>query len=216
MNGTRYDTTPWVQPFTLYDTAPLIAGFTLYDTAQILKGYTLYGNAGFGVVGSQIASTGDDGPGYAYTSLSLPTDASTQIDGRILVYPADGALSAGEDTGFEYTGVMDGTRSFWWQFYKAGLATVTPDQVMLIIGTPPPVTGNTSATIGPITAFVTATQLRRAAVSASLGAISASIVAREQLPNRAQGDWQLGAITCSAAARFYHYNNQTVPSSPRM
>lgn len=104
-----------------------------FDTTPWLPGAVLFGNAGFGVRGDQIASSGTAGPGYAYNDLSLPADAAKEICGRITTWPTAGTLDAGEDTGFTFT-APDGSYFFNYQLYVDGVATGTPTRVDLAPG----------------------------------------------------------------------------------
>lgn len=81
------------------------------------------GDVGGGVLGSEIASSGTDGAGYAYADLTLPGDANKQICGRITTWPASGTLYAYEDTSFTYVPAGDGTTSFQYQLYVDYIAT---------------------------------------------------------------------------------------------
>lgn len=93
-----------------------------------------------GVLGSLIPSGGDNGAGYAYTSLSLPADNAKEIKGRITTWPSAGVLKAFEDTSFTFTGAPDGTYSFGWQLSSNGIDIGAPATTSLLVG----------ATISPV------------------------------------------------------------------
>jgi hypothetical protein len=92
------------------------------------------GDLGFGVLGSEIAATGDNGPGYAYNDLSLPADANKEVCGQITTWPSAGTLFAYEDTSFTFSGAPDGTYTFQYQLYVDGVATGSPATVTLTVG----------------------------------------------------------------------------------
>lgn len=103
------------------------------DSAWI-PGAFIVGDDGLGVLGSEIASSGDAGPGYAYNDLSLPADADKEICGRITTWPSAGTLYAYEDTSFTFTGAPDGVYTFQYQLYVDGVATGSPATVTLTVG----------------------------------------------------------------------------------
>lgn len=105
------------------------------DTVDWLgAGVDCVGDTGFGVLGSAIPSSGDNGPGYAYDDISLPADANTEICGRITTWPVHGTLVAYEDTSFIYTATSDGADSFAYQLYKGGVASGSPITQTLQVG----------------------------------------------------------------------------------
>jgi hypothetical protein len=94
----------------------------------------LVGGEGFGVLGSEIPSTGDNGAGYTYNDLSLPADANKEICGRITTWPTDGTLYAYEDTSFTFSDAPDGAYFFEYQLYVDGIAVGSPTRVDLVVG----------------------------------------------------------------------------------
>lgn len=92
------------------------------------------GAGGFGVLGSEIAASGTNGPGYAYNDLTLPADAGKEICGRVTTWPVHGTLYAYEDTSFVYTRSGDGSDSFQYQLYSDGIAIGSPQTVSLAVG----------------------------------------------------------------------------------
>lgn len=143
--------------------------------------------AGFGVRGDQVPATGTSGPGIAYPSLSFPADNAVEIKVLITTPPIDGVLDRGEDTGFTYTAASDGTRSLWWQLYKANTATGAPQQLMLV-------TGGTSATAYP----------SGVSASASVGtpvAVAGASIPATALPAGISAVASVGAASATGAAR---------------
>lgn len=105
--------------------------------AALISGAHLYGGAGFGVLGSLIPATGDNGAGYTYNDLSLPADNAKEICGRVTSWPSAGTLYAYEDTSFEFSGAPDGSYTFQYQLYVDGVATGSPTAVSLSVGAVP-------------------------------------------------------------------------------
>lgn len=102
------------------------------DSTEWISGALIIGNTGFGVVGSDIPSSGDSGAAYCYNDLTLPADNGKEICGRITTWPTAGALTAYEDTSFEFTG-PGGSYSFQYQLYVDGVATGSPTNVTLVV-----------------------------------------------------------------------------------
>lgn len=107
------------------------------DTSEWIPGCILIGDTGFGVLGSEIASTGDAGAGYLFNDLSLPADANKEICGQITTWPSAGTLYAYEDSSFEFYGAPDGTYLFQYQLYVDGVATGPVTNVTLNVGSNP-------------------------------------------------------------------------------
>lgn len=87
-----------------------------------------------GKLGSQIPSTGVDGPGYLYPSLDLPADANTEVCGTVTTLPTAGVLAANEDTSFTFTGAPDGSYFFIVQEKAEGVPVGSPITVTLNVG----------------------------------------------------------------------------------
>ncbi len=104
------------------------------DTTSWLPGAILVGDTGFGVLGSDVPASGEDGSGYLYDQLSLPADASKEVCGRITSWPSAGTLYGYEDTSFTFSGAPDGVYTFEYQKYLDGVATGSPVTVTLIVG----------------------------------------------------------------------------------
>lgn len=85
-----------------------------------LSGKYHYGSGALGIRGDAIPSTGTDGPGYIYPSLSLPTDAAKEYYGVITSIPVGLTLDAGEDSAFNGT-AADGTYIVPWDLYEFGV-----------------------------------------------------------------------------------------------
>lgn len=103
------------------------------DTTPLITGSLVVGDTGHGVFGSQIPSSGDNGAGLAYASLTLPADADKEIRAHITVWPTSGTLFVYEDTSFTFVG-PDGTHTFEWQLYVDGVATGSPEMVTVVVG----------------------------------------------------------------------------------
>ena len=108
------------------------------DTSPFYADTLLIGDPGFGLLGSQIAATGDDGPGYLYNDISLPADADKEISGEIVTWPLHGELFADEDGSFIYTPDVDyiGPDSFEYQLRVEGDPIGSPTLVELIVEGP--------------------------------------------------------------------------------
>ena len=143
------------------------------DSAEWISGALIIGETGFGVLGSAIPSTGDNGPGYAYNDLSLPADNTKEICGRITTWPTLGTLTAFEDTSFEFTG-PDGSHSFQYQLYVDGVATGSPVTVSLSVGAVSATASGTLAALGLTAPTGTATGTTNATAVGTLATISLS------------------------------------------
>lgn len=148
-------------------------------------GKTLVGPSGFGVLGSSVPSAGISGPGYAYTSLSLPADANKEICGRITSWPSVGTLYAYDDTSFVYTPPGSGYAytSFNWQLYVDSVAVGSPVTVTLSVGGMAATVG--AAVAAGATAQIVATptdQIVDAGIGNAIAAGSAAAVTNLPLP----------------------------------
>jgi len=101
-------------------------------TGSLISGAMVVGNRGLGVLGSEVASAGDDGPGYLYDDLELPADANVEIRGEIITWPSAGTLIPQEDSSFDFTGPV-GNYFFTYQPYVAGAPLGTPIEVDLTV-----------------------------------------------------------------------------------
>ena len=144
------------------------------DTSEWISGALLIGDAGLGVLGSDIPSSGDNGAGYAYNDLSLPADADKEICGRITTWPSAGTLFAYEDTSFDFSGAPDGVYTFEYQLYVDGVAAGDPATVTLQVGAVThAATGSLSA--GSAQLVGDALRLRAHAVTGALSVAGAEI-----------------------------------------
>lgn len=139
------------------------------DTSSWLPGAVLVGDLGFGVLGSEVPSTGTDGAGYLYNDLSLPADANKEVCGRITSWPASGTLTAYEDSSFSFSGAADGTYYFEYQLYVDGVATGSPVSVDMIVGAASIATATGTASASGFTAGVA----QSTEISAALGTATA-------------------------------------------
>lgn len=103
------------------------------SSTSLISGAIVVGDAGHGVLAQQIATTGDYGPGYAYSSLSFPADNDKEIRGLITTQPALGMLYAYEDTSFTFVG-PSGTHNFQYQIYVDGVALGSPQTATINVG----------------------------------------------------------------------------------
>lgn len=90
------------------------------DTSSLISGALVCGNRGLGVLGSEVPSTGDNGPGFIYNDLTLPADAGKEVRGLIVTPPAAGTLFAYEDSSFTFS-APDGSYSFVYRLYVDGV-----------------------------------------------------------------------------------------------
>lgn len=89
-----------------------------------------------GVLGALIPSTGVNGPGYAYPSLSLPADAAKEICGYITTWPTADSFDASENTGFTLSSALDGVYPFQFQLQADGVDVGTPRTATVTQSTP--------------------------------------------------------------------------------
>lgn len=87
---------------------------------DLIAGACVVGNRGLGVLGSQVPSSGADGPGYVYNDLVLPADAAKEVQGLIITPPAAGTFTAAEDTSFALVGAPGGTYTFVYRLFVDG------------------------------------------------------------------------------------------------
>ena len=87
--------------------SPTAGRSTRIETPAMMAARTQVGNAGMGLLGSEMAATGTSGPGYIYGALSLPADANFEVSGEITRWPTNGTLTTYEDGSFTYSGTTD-------------------------------------------------------------------------------------------------------------
>lgn len=79
------------------------------------------GRGGLGVLGSEIPSTGANGPAYMYNDITLPGDANNEYRGLILTVPSAGAFFAYEDSSFSFIGAPSGVYTFTYRLFENGV-----------------------------------------------------------------------------------------------
>lgn len=84
-----------------------------------------------GVLAEDVPSTGENGAGYLYDSLSFPSDTGKHVRGRIVTWPTNGTLVAYEDSSFVYDGTSD---TFEFQLYVDHVAVGSPTTITLNVG----------------------------------------------------------------------------------
>lgn len=88
------------------------------DTVDWLgAGKVSVGDTGGGVLAENLASSGEDGPGFLYESVNLPADNRLEIAGRFTTIPAGLDLTAEEDGELLASAAVDGTYTTFWQMY---------------------------------------------------------------------------------------------------
>lgn len=100
------------------------------SSTSLIPGAIVVGTPGLGVLAESIPSSGGNGPGYAYSSLTFPADTGKEIMGRILSWPLDGTLTTFEDTSFEYEGH---TFSTTYQLYVDGAPVGSPQTLSVVV-----------------------------------------------------------------------------------
>lgn len=101
-------------------------------TGPLIAGAMVVGDAGHGVLGSEIPSSGDNGSGYLFLDLDLPVDANTEIRGEIVTWPSAGTLIPNEDSSFDFIGPV-GHYTFEYLPYVAGEPLGSPIEVGLTV-----------------------------------------------------------------------------------
>lgn len=107
--------------------------FTRIDSTSWLPGYTLIGDPGFGLPGSAVPSTGDDGPPPHYSLLNLPAEDNVEICIRLGTIPVGLTIWMDED-GVATASAADGTYVVPYTLYRDGVADGTPYDFALIFG----------------------------------------------------------------------------------
>lgn len=102
--------------------------------SSFIDGAYVFGTGGLGIPAEDIPSSGDNGPGYAYPSLSLPADNGKEICGTVTTWPTDGTLEVYEDTGYQFSGAADGSYWFEWQLKVDGIPVGLPVRSWLQVG----------------------------------------------------------------------------------
>lgn len=112
---------------------------------------------GLGVLAENIPSTGTNGPGYAYDSLSLPADNGKEVRGEITAGPSvvsgSGTIvsfSAYEDTSFDLEVTDDCTIEWTWSLYVDNTLDTSGLTGTITIGESS-VTGTSAAVLDSVT-----------------------------------------------------------------
>lgn len=100
------------------------------DSSSLIAGAVVVGDPGLGVLAELVPSTGEHGPGIAYTWLG-PAEAGEEVRVLITQWPEVGSLFVWEDTSFEYDGA-GGTA--YAQLYVDGQPVDTPQTVTMVVG----------------------------------------------------------------------------------
>lgn len=100
------------------------------DSSSLITGAVVVGVPGLGVLAESVPSTGEHGPGIAYTWLG-PAEAGKEVRVLITQWPEVGSLFVWEDTSFEYNG-PGGTA--YAQLYVEGQPVDTPQPVTMVVG----------------------------------------------------------------------------------
>jgi hypothetical protein len=102
------------------------------DTASLIAGAVVVGDRGLGVLGSDVPSTGTNGPGYLYNDLTLPADANKEVRGLIITPPSAGTFFAYEDSGFTLADAPNGTYTFTYRLFEDGVDKGTATETIQI------------------------------------------------------------------------------------
>lgn len=100
---------------------------TIRVDSSWISGAIVVGDSGFGVLASEVPTTGQNGGGYLVNDIaeySVPPTA--EVAGRILSFPSAGIFKADENSSFEHTGAPGGIYTTTYQFYVDGIATGSP------------------------------------------------------------------------------------------
>lgn len=112
----------------------------------LIAGAHVHGNSGLGVLAELVPSTGEHGPGIAYTWLG-PAEAGKEVRVLITQWPEVGSLFVWEDTSFEYDGA-GGTA--YAQLFVEGAPVGAPQPVTFAVGAAAssitPIAGRAAAT----------------------------------------------------------------------
>lgn len=98
-------------------------------------GVTTIGDTGNGVLAENLASSGEDGPGFLYGSVTLPDDNGKGIIGRFTSIPAGLNLAAEENGEALASAAVDGTYTAMWQMYVNMVATGPLTPLTFVFGT---------------------------------------------------------------------------------
>lgn len=100
---------------------------TIRVDSSWISGAIVVGDSGFGVLASEVPTTGTNGGGYLVNDIAHYSVAPTsEVAGRIISFPAAGVFKADENSSFEHTGAPQGVYTTTYQFYVDGVATGSP------------------------------------------------------------------------------------------
>lgn len=108
------------------------------DIQPWIAGACLVGDVGLGVLGSDVSSTGPDGPPFGYADLQLPANANAEVRWLVLRWPAAGVLTVREDSSFIFdaTDIPAGRYFFDVEGFLDGVSRGTK-RVYLLVGPQP-------------------------------------------------------------------------------
>lgn len=142
------------------------------DSSSLIAGSVVVGASGLGVLAELVPSTGEHGPGIAYTWLG-PAEAGKEVRVLITQWPEVGSLFVWEDTSFDYEG-SGGTA--YGQLYVDGAPVGAPQPVTFAVGAAD-ITGTLSAQeSGADTAAITGAVLVSGALSATESGADTAII----------------------------------------
>lgn len=100
---------------------------TIRVDSSWISGAIVVGDSGFGVLASEVPTTGTNGGGYLVNDIAhYSVSPASEVAGRILSFPASGVFKADENSSFEHTGAVQGVYEIPYQFYVDGVATGSP------------------------------------------------------------------------------------------
>jgi hypothetical protein len=132
----------------------------VYDLQPPGLGGTHYGGSGLGVLGSQVPSTGQHGPGALYDLLT-PAEAVREVRFRVDTPPSSGLFSMDENSAFTWQ-ASNGSYTFSGTWYIDGVAqpsathNIIVGSAGLIITSPPSLTltGNSAILIESVPGLI--------------------------------------------------------------
>lgn len=143
------------------------------DSSSLIAGSVVVGDPGLGVLAELVPSTGEHGPGIAYTWLG-PAEAGKEVRVLITQWPEVGSLFVWEDTSFDYEG-SGGTA--YGQLYVDGAPVGAPQPVMFTVGATASITGQLAAQeAGADPAAIAGAVLVSGALSAAESGADAAII----------------------------------------
>lgn len=157
---------------------------TIRVDSSWISGAIVVGDSGFGVLASEVPTTGTNGGGYLVNDIAHYSVAPTsEVAGRITSFPAAGVFKADENSSFEHTGAPQGVYTTTYQFYVDGVATGSPatittefvdDRNTVIAGSLPKLTSAMSLDMDVSSFNIT--------IAGSLPKLSSSMVLDNEVP----------------------------------